>query len=102
MNFPREFNIFYEFQGEQHRKPLIYGSTVDEGMIFIAEAFPNIMDDQFYQVLIAAVFKQDAPAILDRFPPQVKTYFKMHDLCLRSLIIVFIRQMIILGNCNEI
>lgn len=59
-------NLFRK--GLQQSKPIIMGSMADEGMIFLAEAFPDPMDKPLYTALVTAVFKSDADAVKDQYP----------------------------------
>ena len=62
--------MFRDTQGLQQPKPVIMGSTADEGMIFLAEAFPDKMGDPLYNSLLTAVFKpEQARKIRERYPP---------------------------------
>ena len=47
------------------------GSTAEEGMIFLAEAFPDPMGIGLYTLLMKAVFREgdDADRIINQYPP---------------------------------
>ena len=47
---------------------MIMGATVDEGMIFVAEAFPKPMNSSMYNALMVAVFKSDYPRVIPQYP----------------------------------
>jgi len=62
-------NLFRE--GRQQDKPVVMGSTAEEGMIFLAEAFPDPMGIGLYTLLMKAVFREgdDADRIINQYPP---------------------------------
>ena len=66
-------------QGKQQDKPVVMGSTAEEGMIFLAEAFPDPMGIELYTLLMKAVFRDNltegaADKIIAEYPPVSFSY----------------------------
>ncbi|CAK8694998.1 crystal protein-like [Clavelina lepadiformis] len=66
----REQPVDAFIKGNVHNKPMINGATVDEGMIFVAEAFPNPMTNMFYKALLRIVFKEDYSPVYSTYPDE--------------------------------
>lgn len=51
--------------------PSIIGATVDEGMIFVAGAFPNPVTNLQYRAVVKAITKDESRQIVEQYPPLV-------------------------------
>lgn len=52
--------------------PSIFGGTVDEAVLYIALAFGNPVNNAQYRAVLRTIMKQDAPAIIEQYPPVVR------------------------------
>ena len=60
--------MFLQSKGKEQQKPMMMGTTVDEAMIYVAEAFTSPMNATVYKALLLAVFKQDYMEVINRYP----------------------------------
>ena len=63
--------LFFSFKGQTQNKPLLLGSTVDEGVLFIDGAFSHPVGKLVYDLLLAIIFKQDYLTVVERYPGEV-------------------------------
>ena len=89
-------------QNREQNKPLVLGATVDEGMIFVSEAFPFPVNDTAYRVLAKLFFKEDFDAVITRYPPEVYYHYLLYDIMQLLLFILYLFIFILHSRESEL
>lgn len=56
------------FQGNYHDMPVLMGTDLDDGFIFIDAAFPKPMPKLIYSVLLGSIARKLGPEVIEEYP----------------------------------